>query len=252
MDKSVVNDKINNILAADQNCSANAFNKAEVTIVTHAKQPGRRRFPFDPLGFVAITTGQGIVITCSEQRYDWAQDALGALTPDEFFEISTLAHIEEIMREDDLLLVGPHMKFSCAKNTFKPFEGEFSETITFECLTQNIAAYYQYEGFGHALQYDADSERPDRALVVAKCQQTVIGMAGASADCDNMWQIGVQVLPEYQKQGVGKALVSHLTAYLLEQHIIPYYTTSLGHLASQNLALSLGYWPAWVEMRTVR
>lgn len=39
-----------------------------------------------------------------------------------------------------------------------------------------------------------------------------IGLAGASADCDSMWQIGIDVLPPYRRQGVASALTSTLAA----------------------------------------
>jgi len=35
----------------------------------------------------------------------------------------------------------------------------------------------------------------------------IIGMAGCSADCDSMWQIGVDVLPEYRRKGVARHLL---------------------------------------------
>ena len=34
----------------------------------------------------------------------------------------------------------------------------------------------------------------------------LIGLAACSADCDRMWQIGVDVLPAYRRKGVASAL----------------------------------------------
>ena len=51
--------------------------------------------------------------------------------------------------------------------------------------------------------------------------QTVIGIAGASADSDELWQIGVDVLPKYQGRCIGKALVSELTAAVLAAGKVP-------------------------------
>jgi len=76
----------------------------------------------------------------------------------------------------------------------------------------------------------------------------VVGIAGASADCELMWQIGVDVLPEYQGLGIGKALVGTLTKAVLEKGVLPYYSTEVSHLQSRQLAVSLGYWPAWVQL----
>ena len=32
--------------------------------------------------------------------------------------------------------------------------------------------------------------------------EQLVGLAGCSADCDTMWQIGIDVLPEYRRQGI--------------------------------------------------
>ncbi len=37
----------------------------------------------------------------------------------------------------------------------------------------------------------------DVLAVAAYDQNRLIGLAGCSADCETMWQIGVDVLPEY-------------------------------------------------------
>ena len=34
----------------------------------------------------------------------------------------------------------------------------------------------------------------------------LIGLAACSADCDTMWQIGIDVLPEYRRKGIASAL----------------------------------------------
>lgn len=45
----------------------------------------------------------------------------------------------------------------------------------------------------------------------------LVGLAGCSADCDCMWQIGVDVLPEYRRQGIACTLTSHLAMEILEK-----------------------------------
>jgi predicted GNAT family acetyltransferase len=107
---------------------------------------------------------------------------------------------------------------------------------------------YGYTRFKHALSFRTDSLRPDMMAAVAVCDGTVVGIAGASADSETMWQIGVDVLPEYQEKGIGKAIVGTLTLSILREGVTPYYSTITSNLQSRQLAASLGYWPAWVEM----
>jgi predicted GNAT family acetyltransferase len=63
-----------------------------------------------------------------------------------------------------------------------------------------------------------------------------------------MWQIGVDTLPAYRNRGIGKAMVSAVTEYILNRGIIPYYSTNASNIASGRITDSLGYRPAWVEL----
>ena len=47
--------------------------------------------------------------------------------------------------------------------------------------------------------------------------EKLVGLAGCSADCEAMWQIGVDVLPAYRRQGVASALTSGLAMKILER-----------------------------------
>jgi len=44
----------------------------------------------------------------------------------------------------------------------------------------------------------------------------VAGMAGASDDCEMMWQIGISVLPEYRGRGIAAALTNRLAIEILK------------------------------------
>ena len=83
--------------------------------------------------------------------------------------------------------------------------------------------------------------------VIALDGDTVMGMAGCSADTPELWQIGIDVLPEYRKRGVGRALVTLLRNEALRRGAVPYYGTSLSNLPSWRIALGSGFYPLWVE-----
>jgi len=73
----------------------------------------------------------------------------------------------------------------------------------------------------------------------------IIGMAGASADCEMMWQIGIDVLPDYRSKGLATALVARLAREILLRDKVPYYGTATGNIASQRVAYRAGFKPAW-------
>ncbi len=76
----------------------------------------------------------------------------------------------------------------------------------------------------------------------------LIGLAGCSADCDNMWQIGVDVLPEYRRQGIASVLTANLAIETLERKKVPFYCCAWSNIRSAKTAIKSGFVPAWVEM----
>ena len=76
----------------------------------------------------------------------------------------------------------------------------------------------------------------------------LIGLAGCSADCDRMWQIGIDVLPEYRRKGIAAALTSNLAVTALERDIVPFYCCAWSNIRSARNAVTSGFAPAWAEM----
>ena len=74
------------------------------------------------------------------------------------------------------------------------------------------------------------------------------GLAGCSADCEDMWQIGIDVLPEYRKQGIASALTSRLAREILNRGKVPFYCSAWSNIRSVRNAVKSGFIPAWVEM----
>jgi predicted GNAT family acetyltransferase len=63
-----------------------------------------------------------------------------------------------------------------------------------------------------------------------------------------MWQVGIDILPEYRNREMGKALVSQLTEALFDIEKLPYGSIATNNIASRRIAISLGYRPAWVDV----
>ena len=77
---------------------------------------------------------------------------------------------------------------------------------------------------------------------------TLVGLAGSSADCDSMWQIGIDVLSAYRRQGVASALTSRLAVEILQRGKVPFYCAAWSNVRSVRNAIKSGFRPAWVEM----
>ena len=76
----------------------------------------------------------------------------------------------------------------------------------------------------------------------------LIGLAGASADCDSMYQIGIDVLPEHRRKGIGSALTSRLALEILKRGKVPFYCAAWSNIRSVRNAIDSGFRPAWVEL----
>jgi len=87
----------------------------------------------------------------------------------------------------------------------------------------------------------------DRLAFGAYDGDTLVGLAGASADCETMWQIGVDVLPAYRRRGIASALTHALALEILSRDVVPFYCAAWSNLPSVRNALRSGFRPAWVE-----
>jgi GNAT superfamily N-acetyltransferase len=76
----------------------------------------------------------------------------------------------------------------------------------------------------------------------------LVGLAGCSADCEDMYQIGIDVLPEYRRQGIAKALTSKLALEILKLDKVPFYCTAWCNIKSARNAFKCGFAPAWAEL----
>ncbi|SNU09957.1 Acetyltransferase (GNAT) family protein [Lachnospiraceae bacterium] len=78
--------------------------------------------------------------------------------------------------------------------------------------------------------------------------EKLVGLAACSADCDDMWQIGIDVLPEYRRNGIASAITTRLAAEIMKKGKVPFYCTAWSNIRSVRNAYKCGFIPAWVEM----
>ncbi len=76
----------------------------------------------------------------------------------------------------------------------------------------------------------------------------LIGLAAATADALNMWQIGVDVIQGFRRKGIATALTSNLATEILKRNIVPFYNVSWANISSKRNAIKSGFYPAWTEM----
>lgn len=94
----------------------------------------------------------------------------------------------------------------------------------------------------------SDRKHLDVLGVGAYDGEKLSGLAGCSSDADDMWQIGVDVLPEYRRKGIASAITSRLALEILERDKVPFYCSAWSNIRSARNAIKSGFLPAWVEM----
>lgn len=115
-----------------------------------------------------------------------------------------------------------------------------------------IEKLYHDHRFHMAMGYSQESERRDMLAVVAYENGEILGVAAASNDTDDIWQIGVDVILEKQKQHVATDIVRIISNEVLKRNKIPYYGTAWSNIASKRVAINAGYKPVWVEMKAMK
>ena len=233
MTKSKLLNIVQSQLATDMNCKLDDLNGEKdsfVFTITH-DNPGRRPFPRSEQHFEMLSMGNSIVVSATPDILAIVKPLLDGKNRDEAFSMPFI-YGHSLYYLPDLAVIKPNY----------PPDGFIYELIE----RSDITALYQFEGFRNALGYDVNHRRPDVLAVVAKKGSRIAGVAGSSADCARMWQVGMDVLPEFRNCGLAAYLVNRLTLEIIERGFIPYYGTSESNIASQRVAHRAGYFPAWI------
>lgn len=234
-------------LAIDMACLPEDFLTMQNTVVEAAQLTGRRRFKSVGAEFRLATFGMGAVASVDRRFIPFAKAILEHMKGIDVFDAKGVYVINKELERYSMALSGFHQYYLPHSVRRSGEHSPFRLRLHKKALIPQ--ELYGYTGFENALLFDRNGilEREDVLAVSAWDGGRLIGLAGASSDSDTFWQIGVDVLPEYRRRGVGKGLVSALAREILASGAVPYYGTWWSNLASQNLAISTGFRPAWAE-----
>lgn len=233
-------------LALEFGCASEAFTRPGLTLTPAAFRPGARAtIHKDPMLLMACT-GNSVAAS--------ADGPLGALVEElagkvnglhRLFEFPALKALDAKLREYGRELWG-------AEHFFLPGgplrEIPLPQGFQYRWFDrESVGEFYPNERFRMALGAERDPARPDVLALAALDGGKIAGVAGASADTELMWQVGIDVVEEYRGKGLGAGLVSALCREIERQGKLPFYGTAVANLASQKIAVRCGFVPAWVE-----
>ena len=182
-----------------------------------------------------LASGKKEIINRVKERY---KDGNGAW----FMDIDNLRELDKEMNQYGCHIAQAHPFYIATEKS------EF-HTKNFEIrkfIGKELEQFRGDERFDEALLFE---DVPKDEIGIAAYQDgEILGMAGATSDSPLMWQIGINVLPKARGMGIGSLLVGLLKNELIDMGILPFYGTSMSHIASQKVALRAGFSPAWAEL----
>ena len=228
--------------AYDCNCNPEDFLQSENKIVISEKSEKARVYLPLPFEFDLVSYGSNIVAQVSERMKSTAEWYLGKYDVPHCFETPNIIALNEKLSEFGYAVCFMAEYFLPDMDKIKELSCGYETRILhpedFEC-------YYTDE-WSNALC--KKRKHLDVLAVGAFDNDKLIGLAGCSADCENMYQIGVDVLPEYRKQGIASSLTSKLALEIIKLGKVPFYCAAWSNIKSVRNAIKCGFKPAWVEL----
>jgi GNAT superfamily N-acetyltransferase len=228
--------------AEDLSCAAEDFLKKENVVVFSKPSENARRYLTLPFSCQLVSYGNNIVAAVMPALADIVREYIDRFEIYHCFETPNMLVLQEKLRPFGLDICFMAEYFLPELEKLRSLPCPFSLRVL---TPADFAGLYLPE-WSNAL---CEKRRHlDMLAVGAYDGETLVGLAGCSADCETMWQIGVDVLPAYRKQGIASALTSRLALETLDRGKVPFYCCAWSNIASARNAIRSGFRPAWVEM----
>lgn len=228
--------------AVDLGCRAEDLLGNENVIVASRKDPGARKYLQLPFSCQFVTYGNNIVASVSEEYREIARQYLEKTSVAHCFETPGLYALNDALSPLGLRVhymaeyFLPDLRRLAAPDCPYPVKllgpADFGALYTKEWSNALCEKRKELDVLG-AGAYDGEK---------------LVGLAGCSADCADMWQIGIDVLPKYRGRGIASALTSRLALEILARDKVPFYCAAWCNIRSVRNAIRSGFRPAWAEM----
>lgn len=228
--------------AIDSGCDASDFLKKENVVVISKTDERARRYLKLPFACDLTTYGGNIVASVDEKLAADVTDYINKYDSCHCFETPNLHVLREKLAPYGLDICFMAEYFLPDMQVLKPLDCGYEIKI----LEKDEFAPYYLPEWGNAL---CEGRKPLDSLAVGAFDgDKLIGLAGASADCDTMWQIGVDVLPSCRRNGIASAVTSRLACEVVKRGKVPFYCCAWSNIASARNAVKSGFRPAWVQV----
>lgn len=234
--------KVKEQFSKDFGCSIEDLNKNENVIEETKLKSGRRMLESEGCFFKMISFQGKLIVSASKEIIPWCNEKLKEASGTWIAEYYILRAIDKELNEHGHEIADIHEYFlpDVTMEETKPlFNVKWYEKNELDKLKEDGR-------FDEAFAYDESC--PDVLGVAAFDGEEIMGVAGASMDSEDMWQIGVNVVEEFKHKGVASNLVALIKDEILRRGKIPYCGTVQSHAFSKNTSIKAGFKPAWVEV----
>ena len=228
--------------AVDLSCEPEDFCSAQNKVVVSRRSREARRYLELPFFCQLVTYGNNVVASASEEFAPSAQKYIEKFGAVRSFETPAVIELEKQLNQYGHTLCFTARYYLPVPELMVPSECGFELRVMGK---PDFEKYYLPQ-FGNAIC--AEHSERDVIAVGAFDGERLAGLAGASADCETMWQIGVDVLPEYRRRGIASAVTSRLASEILDLGKVPFYCAAWSNVRSERNAVKSGFRPAWVEL----
>lgn len=230
--------------ATDLNCAVGDLLGEGRTVVRSVSLPEHRTYLQLPFFCNLVTYGNGVVASVCAEAEEAVRGYL-AEVPDAYacFETPALLLLADALRPLGHRPCFMAEYFLPDARVLRPLSCGYELRVLGQA---DFAELYERPSWRHAL---CRERRELDVLGVGAYDGggRLVGLAACSADCETMWQIGVDVLPACRRRGVASAVTSHLAVEILERGRVPFYCAAWSNVRSVRNAVRSGFRPAWVE-----
>lgn len=232
MTKNEVIERVRKQLAIDLCCSEKDFEPGKIVVTAKKPSSGAITYEEGDRAMAACCFGGAAVFCVDENMVGHFKQLLDGREPEWIFDPQTLIRFNEL-----LYLEGQNVGNMIQYYVPDPSRPKTEPIGEIRWIDRDEIKKYLPEMNGS-----------DMIAVAAIRDGKIAGIAGASAKSPLMWEIAINVQPEYRNQGIAANLVALIKDRLLDMDVVPYYGTAASHTISLSVGVDAGFFPCWTRL----
>jgi GNAT superfamily N-acetyltransferase len=192
--------------------------------------------------FQMVTFGKNAVIRGNKKIIEWFSEKFSSTPACFIMDSDNFYFINEKLRSFGKKLGDENIRYL---HLFPERTPQKPLGFTYKLYNQdNIKELYEYKEFSENALTRTDK---DMLAVAAYYENIPVAVAGCDSYWEELWQIGIDTIPEYRQRGLAVYLVKELSFEIERNGKNSWYQTWSANIASTRVALNAGFYPVWVN-----